>query len=670
MNTPDADSRDFVVGFADPLARLAYLLVAGAPDTSSDDLTIDALARVRRRWHEAEATGTPEPLAVEALLDALPHRRHLPVPGHRDPAPERLKAASPVTPSADDADSAFRRPSAASSHDGADGQVAVAIDLALVHDAVWDAWKTLAPRQRVPLVFADPSIASRRLAGLGLPESTGSVRHQHAMADSAWHDLRLALLSDRATAGWVESAGEDGLAAVLAETLSEHASTAAPPIDPYPLVVDHVRHARRRTAVAVTVVVALLAAGTATAVQVSNSSTSNKAAAAAASASAASAAASFHAAPAPRDAAGAAQLDASIVIDWPTRGNAASDGALIENLRNDFVKAHPTAVGQVQVLVAADTPAFRVAYVTANSKFGVMQAWYYGPVGATRLIEGSFSFGGRLVAGATVLATALADPAGHTELVVIAPPSAAQMELEETDFSKPPGPGFQSLPSTNGVAIKDVSGSYVPSLILRLRAGTLAVLIDHIDTQQLVGSSPTTPQRGKANPDLLVAALANADDWRRTGALAAPSGTVVLWGGTDARGTDVVVLRLKTLHLSDLLVVVWSGPPLNEGKRSSQGDGVPPHQGVAYRLPPDVADFPLVFGYGNGQVGVVVPSGVAKTSLVVDGEEGPQVPVDANGFASMTVTGQTGLLSEQTLQIDLYDASGHVVRTLPMPTAD
>ena len=56
MNTPDADFRDFVVGFADPLARLAYLLVAGAPDASSGDLTIDALARVRRRWHEAEAT--------------------------------------------------------------------------------------------------------------------------------------------------------------------------------------------------------------------------------------------------------------------------------------------------------------------------------------------------------------------------------------------------------------------------------------------------------------------------------------------------------------------------------------------------------------------------------------------------------------------------------------
>lgn len=665
MNTPDVDFRDFVVGFADPLARLAYLLVAGAPDASSGDLTIDALARVRRRWHEAEATGTPEPLAIEALLDALPHRRHFPGPGRREAA--ALQPAAPITPSVDDADAAFRRPSAAVSHDRADGQLVVAVDLELVRRAVWDAWTALAPRQRVPLVFADPSVASRRLAGLDLPESIGSVRRQEAVADSAWHDLRASLLADPVAAAWVTTASEDGVAALLAMTLSEHASTAAPPMDPYPLVVDHVRHARRRRVGAVAVVVALLAAGTATAVRVSSSPTSS--AAAAASASAASA--SFRAAPAPRDASGTAQLDSSIVIDWPTRGNAATDGTLIENLRTDFVKAHPAAVGQVQVLVASDTPVFRVAYVTANSKFGVMQSWYYGPVGATRLAEGSFSFGGRLVAGATVLATALADRAGHTELVVIAPPAAADMQIEGTDFSKPPGPGFQPLPSTNGVAIKDVSGSYVPSLILQVHAGTLAVLVDHIDTQQLVGSSPTAPQRGTTNPDLLAAALADADNWRRTGAFAAPSGTVVLWGGTDARGTDVVVLRLKTLHLSDLLVVAWSGPPQQQfADHLRQGDGVPPHQGAAFRLPPDVTDFPLVFGYGDALVGVVVPSGVAKTSLVVDGVEGPQVAVDANGFASMTVSGQTGLLGEQTLQVDLYDASGHVVRTLPMPTAD
>jgi hypothetical protein len=123
--------------------------------------------------------------------------------------------------------------------------------------------------------------------------------------------------------------------------------------------------------------------------------------------------------------------------------------------------------------------------------------------------------------------------------------------------------------------------------------------------------------------------------------------------------------------LSDLLVVAWSGPPQQQfADHLRQGDGVPPHQGAVFRLPPDVTDFPLVFGYGDALIGVVVPSGVAKTSLVVDGVEGPQAAVDANGFASMTVTGQTGLLAEQTLQVDLYDASGHVVRTLPMPTAD
>jgi hypothetical protein len=55
--------------------------------------------------------------------------------------------------------------------------------------------------------------------------------------------------------------------------------------------------------------------------------------------------------------------------------------------------------------------------------------------------------------------------------------------------------------------------------------------------------------------------------------------------------------------------------------------------------------------------------------LEVDGVEGPAVTVDANGFASMRVTGQTGLLAEQSLQVNLYDSAGHIVRTLPVPSA-
>jgi hypothetical protein len=111
---------------------------------------------------------------------------------------------------------------------------------------------------------------------------------------------------------------------------------------------------------------------------------------------------------------------------------------------------------------------------------------------------------------------------------------------------------------------------------------------------------------------------------------------------------------LKTLHLSDVLVVEWSGAPDQDGE---------------YRLRPDVPDFPVAFGYGGARIGVLVPHGIARTVLEVDGVEGPAVTVDANGFASMRVTGQTGLLAEQSLQVNLYDSGGHIVRTLPVPSA-
>ena len=67
MARVENEFREFVAGFADPLTRLAYLLTAG---TSGDPavLSADALARVRRQWRDAEMTGAPESLAVEALL--------------------------------------------------------------------------------------------------------------------------------------------------------------------------------------------------------------------------------------------------------------------------------------------------------------------------------------------------------------------------------------------------------------------------------------------------------------------------------------------------------------------------------------------------------------------------------------------------------------------------
>ena len=70
----EQEFRDFVAGFADPLARLAFLLSAGT-ELDPVDLTVAALASVRRRWDDVEETGAPEPLAIEALVSALPRAR-------------------------------------------------------------------------------------------------------------------------------------------------------------------------------------------------------------------------------------------------------------------------------------------------------------------------------------------------------------------------------------------------------------------------------------------------------------------------------------------------------------------------------------------------------------------------------------------------------------------
>jgi hypothetical protein len=636
MSRADDQFHDFVVAYADPVGRLAYLLIAGAPGTSdalADTLTVNAFARVRRHWGEVEASGAPESHVVEALLSALPHP-------HRA---ERSGSASMA------GDGVARASSDGRASTATDGRLAVGIDLEMLRASLWSAWKTLTPQQRVPLVFVDISVASPRLAGVDVPESFASARRLDGLGEQAWHELKLTLVSDAATARQVDSISERELAHHLAETLREHSSAPTTPIDPYPAVAERVRKHRRRGTTAA--VVSLLAVATLVVIQLSVAN--KRVAKTGTQTGGTSLQHRLSPANTPRT------TGNTRVVDWPTRGNAATDSALIDNLRHDFVKLHPTAVGEIQVLLAADTPAFRVAYVTANSKFGVMQSWYDGPIGSNHLVEGSFSFGGRLVSSATVLTTALSNLAGRTELVVIGPPQTTEMELADFDFSKPPGPGFQPLPFADGIAIKDVSDLDVPSLELSLHADAYAVIRDHFDQQLLIGN-PTTAERGKADPDLLSAALGEADDWRDAGLPGAPTGTTLLWGGSDSTGLRIVVLRLKTLHLSDLLIVDWNGD-------SQYTPDVVSPRGPAYRLAEDQPDFPLVFGYAGTRVGAVVPAGVASTALVVDGNEGPPAVVDANGFASMQVAGQYGLLGEQSLQVNLYDANGKVTRTLPVP---
>jgi hypothetical protein len=129
-----------------------------------------------------------------------------------------------------------------------------------------------------------------------------------------------------------------------------------------------------------------------------------------------------------------------------------------------------------------------------------------------------------------------------------------------------------------------------------------------------------------------------------------------LWGGGDKVSTQIVVLRVRTLHLADLVVVAWSGQPSADAE---------------YRLPPDAPDYPFGFLYpGNdgGRVGVLTPLGVTKAVLYVDGVPQGAVPVDATGFASMRINGQFSTPADQTFIVQLFDASGLQVTTVTVPT--
>jgi hypothetical protein len=282
----------------------------------------------------------------------------------------------------------------------------------------------------------------------------------------------------------------------------------------------------------------------------------------------------------------------------------------------------------------------------------------------------------------SVLAAALSDRMGHTVLVVMGPPDpdTTDVQLADFDFSKPPGPGFQTVSHPDGIAIRDVSDSYVPALFLKVSEGdftgwngsvplvqltAVAALIEsppsasadaggRASTAQPHGPSSITVERGSPDPALLRIALFAEHQWVQTGSIGGSGVPVVLWGGTDSSGDSGVVLRVKTLHLSDLVIVAWSRDP---------------NATTAHRLAPDAPDFPFAFVYygpDGGRVGVVAPPGVTTAGLVVDGVDVGEERVDASGFASMLVGGQYGLLADQTLEVDLFDASNHQVSRVPV----
>jgi hypothetical protein len=706
MGAPDDDFRDFVVAFSGPLTRLAYLLIARpSTDTNREPqrLAVAALAHTRRHWRTVHETGAPEPIAIEALLDRLPRRRRatsaatadgattanaqLPVSA-LETAPSRPVAHGDQPSLPADPHAAFRRPgvwvNGAFSDDDANSsdERLADVDLPAVRAAMWRSWLALDSRHRVPLVFADPSVASRRLVGLDVPPGFASPHRLQILAEQGISQLHADLARD---ASVPRQFGVDGneFRDVLAEVLEEQAQFAEAPLEAFSAVASEAARAGRRAGVAVAAVLAVLAAGILTMVNVSTSR-DQKAKAAAASSIARSAAAKATASEAP---------SAGPIVNWPVRGELSANAQLLANVRTAFVADHPDAVGAVQILLATDTPWFRLVYATAQSQSGVVQSWFYGPIGATTLSEGAFSYGSA-VSEHGVIADVLSDPQGHSVLVVIGPTDTTDVELGQANPYTVVNPYFQPLAHPQGVAVSDVSNTYVPSLVLQVVEGQSIRWGEQVPTVQLGrtlggisarrpaagtagvsspttaasasapslrtpagSSSPITIERGTADPTLLAGAEYIEQAWERTGELGASGDPEILWGGQDNSGTKILVMRVRTLHLADLVVVVWSDRPTADGE---------------YLLAPDAPDYPLGFVYSSAagsRVGVLVPRGVVSVELDVDGVVQSHAAVDTNGFASVPVTGQYGTLADQSFAVKMFDAAGRQVTSTSVPPA-
>ena len=137
----------------------------------------------------------------------------------------------------------------------------------------------LSPRQRVPVLLADPSVASRRLVGIGVPESFGSPRKIDLVASGAMAQLRATLEADPTVAATVRNLHGRYFTDVLADTLREHALLPSRVIDPYPAVVRRAQRLGRRALIAGAVVLVLLATGFVVAVQASQPTKETSAAA-------------------------------------------------------------------------------------------------------------------------------------------------------------------------------------------------------------------------------------------------------------------------------------------------------------------------------------------------------------------------------------------------------
>ncbi len=360
--------------------------------------------------------------------------------------------------------------------------------------------------------------------------------------------------------------------------------------------------------------------------------------------------------------------DRGPVVAWPTRGTAAKNVTLITKLKAAFLHAHPETTGQVQVLLVTDTSSYRIAYVTAKSPTGVLESWFYGPVGSNDLVEGVVQYGGGLDAHTEILATGLADAEGHTQLVVLAPPGTRTMSVTTADTATTTS-ASSALRDSDGVAVKAVPTGSIGSLSVVARVGQSDVVSQGMQTLALSptfegASAPFEPQgvpsfaaeRGSPDPQVLAQAANDAGLMARQDGPANYVQMKVLWGGTDQAANRIVVVRMK-MELSDVLLVSWEDRA-----------GVPRQETEAI-ADPSTPDAPLAFSYagsGSPRVAVLGAPGDSSAALVFAGKQQPAVPLDSTGFTSFRLTDDTWLTSSG-LAVNLLGPAGNVVKTIPIP---
>ncbi len=676
---PDDGFRSFVAAVSEPLTRLAYVLTVGVPgQPEAGVLAASALAEVRRQWREVESAGLPEQLAVDALLSAVLKRR------------VRLPSVSPVSDRIADVAAV-----------GPDAEV----DRELLREASWRAFSGCRLGNAHSLVFADPSVTAVRFAGLDVPPSLGSPRRQAAELAGAIDVLRSGMSTDvamsahAATRAGLDVLADNQLVLLTGDAIHAHAPSAPPVFDPNGEVDARVAHLHRRALVAGALVVVLIAAAGVSAVIVS---TPNKVAPRAAAPASVSPDTSSAVAPLPR-VPPVVQLAAQPstdpdqpVVAWRLRGDQLDSPVLLARIEAAFSQAHPDATSRPQVLLIADTPAFRIAYVTATMPGGVAQSWFSGPTGSNDMAESAFSVGNPLVATSVIAArlhqasgstTTRAGSASTTELVIIAAPTAPSIQV----FGLVEGsPAVESIPLDDGIAVRAVglNTAVVSPTQINISTETYAVAgISDIEldasksyatgdaaTQHLPAIPKVTIERGLPDPALLADALLVAQAWQHPGPALSPA-PVVLWGGTDTVGTKLVVARVHAIPY-DLLVLEWSG------------DAPGLHGEVLVRsTSPDV---PVAFAYRSPQgtrIGIISEPADKAAALSFEGSQSPVAMFDDAGFASIPLSGADGLpsdvnvnaspppsnefsgLIDATVEVELFGLDDQVRTVLNVPPA-